>query len=93
MAAGQVPDNPPPWIYVVIRPIPSDPFQDWWVQPYPLIAADGSWDAFVFVGLEGDPTGTPFDICAIVSNQRLEEGRYGGLLPPSITRDCISVTR
>lgn len=93
VAAGRVPDTPPPWIYVVLRPIPGDPNQSWWVQPYPLIEASGSWDAFIFVGIESDQPGTPFDICAIVSSERLSVGRYGGLLPPAITRDCISVTR
>ncbi len=90
---GQVPDTEPPWIYVLVRPIPGDPNQSWFVQPFPLIEEGGSWDAFVFVGLETDPSGTPFDICAIVSDEELVVGRYGGEPPPALSRDCISVTR
>lgn len=93
VSGGQVPDSPTPWIYVVIKPIPYDPAQSWWVQPYPLIQTDGSWDSFVYIGLPSDPPGTPFDICAIISKERLEVGRYGGELPPLLTRDCISVVR
>ena len=93
VAPGQVPNTEPPWIYVVIRPIPGDPNQSWFVQPFPLIEEGGSWDAFVFVGLESDPSGTPFDICAIVSNEELEVGRFGGEPPPALSRECISVTR
>ncbi len=93
MTPGQVPDTEPPWIYVVVRPIPGDPSQSWFVQPYPVIEEDGSWEAAVSVGLQSDPQGTPFDVCAIVSDQRLAVGRYGGELPPALSRDCISVMR
>lgn len=93
IASGQVPDNPPPWIYVVIKPIPGDPNQSWWVQPYPLVSADGTWNAFVFVGEESDVRGTPFDLCAIISNDRLAVDRFGGEPPAALSRDCIRVTR
>ena len=93
VAVGQVPDTPPPWIYVLVRPIPGDPNQSWWVQPYPLVSGDGTWDAFVFVGLETDVRGTPYDLCAIISNDRLAVDRFGGEPPPALARDCIRVTR
>ena len=93
VAAGQVPDTPPPWVYVAVRPLPGHPDQSWWVQPYPLIGDDGKWDTFIFAGQPGDKEGTPFDICAIVSTAWLPVGQYGGELPPAITRDCISVMR
>lgn len=100
MAAGRVPEFEPPWIYVLVLPIPGDPNQSWWVQPYPLVRDDGSWEAFIGVGAEDDQPGTPFDVCAIVSNEWLEPGRYGPEppLPPSpppeaLSRYCISVTR
>ena len=93
VAAGQVPDGPPPWVYVVLKPIPGDPNQSWWVQPYPLVGADGSWEAFVFAGIESDSPGTPFDVCAIVSDDVLDVGRFGGESPPALERDCVRVTR
>lgn len=93
IVAGQVPENAPPWIYVVVRPIPSDPNQSWWVQPYPLIEVDGSWNADIYVGLDRDLPGTPFDICAIVSDERLPGGVYGGVSPPARSRDCVTVVR
>lgn len=100
IAAGQMPDTEPPWIYVLVRPIPGDPNQSWWVQPYPLIGDDGSWQAFIGVGSETDAPGTPFDICAMVSDEELEVGRYGpepplapSPPPSALVRDCISVTR
>jgi hypothetical protein len=91
--AGQVPDSPGPWIYVIVRPRPGDPTQSWWVQPAPLVNADGSWDDFIFVGLETDPPGTPYDICGIVSQNPLPVGRYGGLPPAALARDCVTVKR
>ena len=93
VGAGRVPDTEPPWIYVLVRPIPGDPNQSWWVQSYPLIEESGSWDAFIFVGLGSDPPGTPFDICAIVSDEPLKVGRFGGVPPTAVVRDCVSVTR
>jgi len=93
IAAGQFPDSPPPWIFVLVLPKPGDPNQSWWVQLSPLVRGDGGWDAHIFVGQTIDPPGTRFEICAIVSRERLEAGRYGGDLPPAITRDCVSVTR
>lgn len=93
VAAGQVPAGPPPWVYVVLKAIPGDPNQSWWVQPFPSVSADGSWSAFVFVGIESDPPGTPVEICAIVSSDRLSVGRYGGTRPPAIAVACVSVMR
>ncbi len=94
LAPGQVPEMSPPWIYAAILPLAGrDPNQDWWVQPHPLIEEDGSWDAFIFVGVEEDLPGTPFDICAIISNDRLKVGRYGKSKPPALAEHCITVTR
>src|SRR3990172_1691698 len=72
-------------IYVVVRPIPSDPNQSWWVQPYAAVAPDGRWSGTAYAGIESDVPGTPFDICAIVSEEQLEPGRYGGLPPPALS--------
>lgn len=94
VAAGRVPDISAPWIYVVMLPLAgTDPNQDWWVQPYPRIGDDGGWSAFIFVGVESDVSGTPFEICAITSDQELKVGRVGKDLPPALTQDCVYVTR
>lgn len=90
---GQVPETPPPWVYVLVRPVPGDPEQSWWVQPYPLLKADGTWEGYAWVGVNPDPAGTPFRICAIISYERLSTGRYGKEPPPSIASQCLSVTR
>lgn len=93
IAPGRVPDAPSPWIYVVLRPIPGDPNQSWWVQPHPLVHDDGRWDATVFAGLETDPPGTPYIICAIVSNEEIKVGLYGEKIPVALSRECVSVMR
>lgn len=80
-------------IYVLVRPIPSDPNQEWFVQPAPSLAQDGSWVASVFVGIESDPEGLPFDICAIVTTDLFAQGDRLPQLPDALSRDCISVTR
>ena len=93
VATGRVPETEPPWIYVLVRPIPSDPNQSWFVQPYPLIEAGGNWEATIFVGIESDPEGLPFDICAIVTNDLFAPADRLDQLPRALSRDCIFVTR
>ena len=88
-----MPETEQPWIYVLVRPIPSDPNQNWFVQPLPSIGEQGSWEASIFVGIESDPAGLPFDVCAIVSTEALAPLDRFEELPPALSRDCISVTR
>jgi len=93
IAPGRAQETSSPWVYIVLKPVPSDPHQSWWVQPHPLVHDDGSWESTIFVGLESDPSGVPFTICVIVSDERIEAGRYGKEIPVALARDCIGVTR
>jgi len=93
IAPGRFPDTPSPWIYIVVKPIPSDPHQSWWVQPYPIVNDSGRWETNIFVGLESDPSGVPFFICAVASDEKIEIGRYGKEIPVALSRDCIAVTK
>ena len=43
--------------------------------------------------VESDPAGTTYEICAIVSSDRLSVGRYGGTRPPAMALDCVNVSR
>lgn len=93
IAPGQAPSSPPPWLYLVLRPVPESAEQSWFVQPVPGVAADGTWDAFIYAGVEADPQGTVYVICAIVTNQQLADGRYGAARPPSLASSCVTVAR
>lgn len=90
---GRFSETPPPWIYVVLKPIPGDPYQHWRIQPHPLVHEDGRWEGTIFAGLETDPSGTPYIICVIVSSEQLEVGRYGKEIPVALSRECIVVNR
>jgi hypothetical protein len=64
----------------------------YWVQPTPIISADGSWVSEpVGVGVEGD-IGMSFDICAMVIGGYLERGDVVHELPEGPVT-CIWVTR
>ena len=90
--AGQVPDMPAPRLYVIVRPRPDDSSQSWWVSDYAVVGEDNKWNALATVGQLGDGA-TPFTVCAIITNEALAVGIYGGVPPSAIARDCITVNR
>jgi hypothetical protein len=79
--------------YVLVRPIPDDPKQDYWVQATPTSAGNCRWISDpVYVGQETDPSGLPFRVCAIVTDETLSRGQRLHELPQGPSH-CIDVTR
>jgi hypothetical protein len=89
VAPGQVPNSTSPWLYVLVRRTDTEGVT-WWVQSYPVVDPDGTWDTFLGEGIEDMETGTPFDICAIVTNDLLPTGPRSET-PQAYSRDCVSV--
>lgn len=86
---GQAPRSEPPWLYLMIRRTDGEGPQ-WWVQAHPVVQPNGDWNGFLGEGLSDLAAETPFDICAIVSNDRLLTGRHEET-PRAFARDCVSV--
>jgi hypothetical protein len=79
--------------YVLVRPIPDDPNQQYWVQAKPVDQGDCLWISDpVGVGVTTDPSGLPFALCAVVTDQPLWRGQSLAQLPEGPS-DCIDVTR
>lgn len=86
---GQARAGPAPWLYMLVRRDDgAEP--SWWVQRYPVVQGDGRWNGFLSHGLAGLASGTPFDICAIVSEVSLATGQRDDE-PRAVARDCVSV--
>lgn len=79
--------------YILVKPIPNDPNQDWWVQALPTVAGEGVWESVpVYLGLETDPPGLPFRICAVATSDILRRGQNLSELPAG-SSTCIDVAR
>ncbi len=79
--------------YVLVRPIPEDPNQQYWAQAAAESQGGNRWISYpVYVGRETDPSGLPFKICVVISDESLSRGQS---LPekPEGPSHCVDVTR
>ncbi len=79
--------------YVLVRPIPEDPSQQYWVQTAAESQGGNRWISHpVYVGQETDPSGLPFKVCIVISDENLSRGQS---LPekPEGPSHCVEVTR
>jgi len=82
------------YLSIWVRPLPSDPNQDYYVQASPYYLSGSQWTSTeVYIGQAGDPAGTPFMVCALVTNQVYSRGEYYYELPASSLSYCVNVTR
>ncbi len=86
----------PPYVYVFVRPLPSQPGY-WWAQNPVDLQSEGAWTNTSYIGLPTDPAGTPFKLCAVISerlfdpNDQLTDDEFSELEEgPSF---CISLER
>jgi hypothetical protein len=57
-------------LILLVRPIPDDPNQSWWVQSAPVIKQDGRWTSSpVYIGIDTD-RGVPFRLHAVITTQK-----------------------
>ncbi len=80
-------------LHVLVRPIPDDPNQDYWVQAEPGPINETLWASDpVFVGIETDRPSLPFRTCAVITAENLERGQRLRTLPSGPSH-CVNVTR
>ena len=80
-------------LLVLVRPIPDDPNQDYWVQAKPGPIEEALWASDpVFVGIETDSPGLLFRICAVITAENLERGQHLRTLPSGPSH-CMNVIR
>lgn len=84
--------NPKVKVYVLVHPLLTNL---WWVQRIPSPPnQDGSWQTLCYFGTETEGIGESFEIAAIVTRNRLEEGQTLTELPKDVVRsDIITVRR
>lgn len=82
----------PPSLHVLVKPLPGNPEIPWFVQDPATLDADGAWFNQSLVGLPDDAPGTPFSICAVITDEELEPGQELHDLPEGPS-DCVGVTR
>ncbi len=83
----------PEFTYVLVRPIPEDPNQQYWVQAAAESQGGNRWISYpVYVGQETDRSGLPFKVCVVISDESLSRGQS---LPekPEGPSHCVDVTR
>lgn len=81
------------FVLVFVRPLPGDPNQDYFLQAFPQPAGDGRWTINpVYVGTPEDQSGTPFNICAVITRVKFHGGERSRTLPAG-SFDCVGVTR
>jgi len=89
----QAPDLGSGHLSVWVRPIPADPGQQYWAQEPPVETTLGTWKSNpVYVGQETDPSGLPFRICAVVTQETYSHGQQANELPEG-PNSCVDVTR
>lgn len=80
-------------LYVLVRPVPDDPNQSYWVQAQPVVDDTGGWSLSPMrVGQPGDQSGLPFKLCVVATTEALNEGQPLGE-PPSGLISCLNITR
>ncbi len=83
----------PELAYVLVRPIPEDPNQMYWVQAAAESADGNRWESNpVYVGQETDPSGLPFKVCVVITGETLSRGQSLRQLPEGPSH-CVDVTR
>lgn len=81
------------FLVVFVRPMPTDPSQDYWAQAIPQQIDEDRWDARpVYVGVPDDQAGTPFNVCAVITRSQISPGESFRTLPEG-PHDCVLVTR
>lgn len=81
------------FLAVVVRPLPNEPFQSYFVQQPPVPVDGDRWvSQLVVVGAPDDAPGTLFDICAVITELELSPGVKLSDLPLGMS-DCVRVTR
>ena len=81
------------FLAVLVRPLPNEPFQSYFVQQPPMQVDSDRWvSQLVVVGAPDDVPGTLFDICAIITEFELSPGAKLSDLPLGMS-DCVRVTR
>ena len=94
-SAGLQPEGPP-YVYVFVRPLPDQPGY-WWTQNPVDLQPDGAWTNTSYIGLPTDPAGTPFRLCAVISDRlfrpsdQLTDDEFSGLKEG--VSFCISLQR
>ncbi len=83
----------PEFAHVLVRPIPGDPNQDYWVQELATSTGPNRWVSDpVFIGIESDPSGLPFKVCVVITDSPLSRGQRLRQLPEGLSH-CVDVTR
>lgn len=86
LAAGE-------FLAALVRPIPQDTNQSWWVQASPQVNADRTWvSSPVYIGQPSDVSGLPLKICAVITTTELNRGQQLRSVPPGPSA-CVDVTR
>ena len=81
------------FLVVFVRPLPGDPNQDYFLQQFPQPIENGRWDSRpVYVGAPDDQSGTPFNVCAVITRTQFQGGERSRMLPAGPS-DCVWVTR
>lgn len=79
--------------HVLVRPIPDEPNQDYWVQAEPTLVGNCRWISKpVYIGEGTDPSGLSFRVCAVVTDDTLSRGQRLYELPQGPSH-CVDVTR
>lgn len=79
--------------YVLVRPIPEDPNQQYWVQAAAESTGGNRWKSNpVYVGQETDPSGLPFKVCVVIADESLSRGQSLSEIPEGPSH-CVDVTR
>jgi hypothetical protein len=79
--------------YVLVRPIPSDRNQDYFVQAAAGSIDTNRWQSYpVYVGIESDPSGQPYKVCVVITGSALSRGERLRQLPEGPSH-CVDVTR
>ena len=89
----QAPDLAGKHLSIWVRPIPEASNQSWWAQEPPVETAPGTWKSDpVYIGKDTDPSGLPFRICAVVTEETYARGQQRRN-PPEGPSSCVDVTR
>ncbi len=83
--------NPKATVYVLVHPLLT---HIWWVQRMPSPPnQDGTWQTVCYFGTENKGVGESFEVVAIVTNKKLEEGQTLTELPKESVRTDITTVR
>lgn len=84
--------NPKVRFYVLVHPLLTNM---WWVQRIPSPPnQDGSWQTLCYFGTETKGIGESFEVVAIVTEDKLEEGQMLTELPKGVVQsDIVTVRR